>query len=188
MNETPTCIYSLSGTTKLAIQGRPLPFQITDEVPLGFHANLPGTFTIGLNDYDGIFQQQNIYLKDNHTNQIYDLKEEEYTFISNAGSFENRFILLYQNSSVLNTSSSVFDANSIILYQPNQDLIIHSGSIVMKRVRVFDSRGRLLIEKDAIHSSLTAINIQNTTSILIFEITSQEGKIVFKKYIKLNNY
>lgn len=183
MNETPTCIYSLSGTTKLAIQGRPLPFQITDEVPLGFHANLPGTFTIGLNDYDGIFQQQNIYLKDNHTNQIYDLKEEEYTFISNSGTFENRFVLLYQNATTLNNSSSVFDANSIVLYKPNQDLNIDSGSFIMKKVRVFDARGRLVLEKQAINSSKTSINMPNNLKFITLEITSQDGQLVFKKYL-----
>jgi hypothetical protein len=90
---------------------------------------------------------------------------------------------LYQNATSLNNSSSIFDANFIVLYKPNQDLNIDSGSFIMKRVRVFDARGRLILEKDAINSSKTTLSLQNNTSILLLEITSQDGQIVSKKYI-----
>jgi hypothetical protein len=183
MNETPTCIYSLLGSNKLAIQGRSMPFQITDEVPIGFHSSAAGLYKIGLYDYDGIFTNQNIYLKDNQNNVIFDLKQGDYNFTSNEGTFEGRFTLVFQNNSNLNVNNTPFESDSIVLYKPNQDVFIDSGSFVMKKVRVFDVRGRLLIEKDEINSSKTTINPQNNASILIIEITSQEGKIAYKKYI-----
>lgn len=183
MNLTPTSIYSLLGSNKLSIQGRPMPFLVTDEVPIGFHADLSGSFSIGLYDFDGIFNNQDIFLQDNQTNQIYNLKQGEYNFISNSGTFENRFVLLYQNATTLNNSSSVFDANSIVLYKPNQDLNIDSGSFIMKKVRVFDARGRLVLEKQAINSSKTSINMPNNLKFITLEITSQDGQLVFKKYL-----
>ena len=183
MNLTPTSIYSLLGSNKLSIQGRPMPFLVTDEVPIGFHADLSGSFSIGLYDFDGIFNNQDIFLQDNQTNQIYNLKQGEYNFISNSGTFENRFVLLYQNATTLNNSSSVFDANSIVLYKPNQDLNIDSGSFIMKKVRVFDARGRLVLEKQAINSSKTSINMPNNLKFITLEITSQDGQVVFKKYL-----
>jgi hypothetical protein len=90
---------------------------------------------------------------------------------------------LYQNATTLNNSSSVFDANSIVLYKPNQDLNIDSGSFIMKKVRVFDARGRLVLEKQAINSSKTSINMPNNLKFITLEITSQDGQLVFKKYL-----
>ena len=57
-------LYSLANsTTALSIQGRSLPFSDLDEVPLGFYAATTGSFTINLYDFDGLFLNQNIYLK-----------------------------------------------------------------------------------------------------------------------------
>lgn len=183
MNETPTYIYSICGSTKLSIQGRAMPFQITDEISLGFHAETVGSYTIGLNDFDGIFINQNIYLKDNQTNLIYDLKQGEYNFSSNDGTFENRFVLVFQNSANLSNSNSIFNSNSIVLFKPDQDLNIDAGTFIMKRIRIFDARGRLVLEKEAINSSKTSIKMLNNLTFITLEIASQDGQIVYKKYL-----
>lgn len=183
MNETPTCIYSLSVDNKLSIQGRPTPFLVSDLVPLGFHAELAGSFSIGLYDFDGIFNNQDIFLQDNHTNEIYNLKQGEYSFISNSGTFDDRFVLLYQNATTLNNSSSIFDANSIVLYKPNQDLFIDAGTALIKKVRILDIRGRLLLEKDQINNTKTAVQVGSVNQVFLVEITSVTGEIIIKKYV-----
>jgi hypothetical protein len=90
-------LYSIAATTNLAIQGRPTPFSNTDEVPLGFSVAAAGTFTINLSNVDGLFTSQNIYLKDKLLNTTVNLKQGAYTFTSDLGVFNDRFVVVYRN-------------------------------------------------------------------------------------------
>lgn len=58
-------IYTTVGTDNLSIQGRSLPFSIDDVVPIGYTTTINGNLNINLDDFDGLFGNQNIYLLDN---------------------------------------------------------------------------------------------------------------------------
>ena len=68
----------------LAINERPM-----GSVKLGFTAKKAGNFTISAKRMD-----QPMLLQDNQTGATYDLTEGDYQFASNAGTFENRFVLV----------------------------------------------------------------------------------------------
>jgi hypothetical protein len=175
-------LYSINNNDKLSIQGRKLPFYTEDQVPLGFVSATTGNFTIRLYDYDGLFVNQNIYLKDNYLNVIHDLKMSDYNFVSTIGTFEDRFVVVYENS-FLSTSASVWNENSIVIYKPEDLIVVNSGSVTMKSIQVFDVRGRMIVEKRDINSSETRIDVGDTNQVLLFKITSEDGKVVTKKYI-----
>jgi len=176
-------LYSLANsTTALSIQGRSLPFSDFDEVPLGFYAATTGSFTINLYDFDGLFLNQNIYLKDKALDIIHDLKQASYVFRSDAGTFNERFVLVYRNQA-LNINSVSLNANDVIVYKPNQDLYVDAGKTVMKSIKVFDIRGRLLLEKEAINANKTSFNVGSTNQVVFIEITSIEGTTITKKYV-----
>lgn len=180
---TPVALYSLSdATTTLAIQGRSLPFDVHDEVALGFYTDASGTYTIRLSNYDGLFENQEIYLKDTQFNIYHDLKQSPYVFQSASGTYNNRFVLVYQNSA-LTTQSSSFTEDRIVLYKPNQNLRVDSGTIVMKEIKVYDVRGRLLFENNAINATTAEIPLGATNQVLLIAITSQDGVTVTKKYV-----
>jgi hypothetical protein len=90
--------YSINGGKNLTIQGRALPFVITDEVPLGYKANIAGVFNISIDHVDGIFLTQDIFLKDLTTGGIHNLKNGAYSFTTEIGRFNDRFLLLYVDS------------------------------------------------------------------------------------------
>jgi trimeric autotransporter adhesin len=59
----------------LAIQGRALPFDGTDIVPLAFKTKLAGDYTIAIDHVDGLFSgNQEVYLLDNTTGTETNLK------------------------------------------------------------------------------------------------------------------
>ena len=87
--------YSINSGRNLTIQGRGLPFVITDEVPLGYKANIAGAFTISIDHVDGLFGTQDIFLKDLTTGGIHNLKNGAYSFTTEIGRFNDRFLLLY---------------------------------------------------------------------------------------------
>ena len=179
----PVSLYSLiDASTTVSIQGRPLPFDDSDEVPLGFYANATGIFTINLSDYDGLFTNQDIFLKDKTLNLYYNLKTAPYTFTSNSGTFNDRFVLVYKQS-FLSNNQSEFNSNAIVLYKPNENLHIISGTIQMKEVKVFDSRGRLLLDKKNIDAVSTEVYLGTTNQVLLIEITTDDGSKIIKKYV-----
>jgi hypothetical protein len=53
----------------------------------------------------------------------------------------------------------------------------------MKSIKVFDIRGRLLLEKEAINANKTSFNVGSTNQVLLIEITSIEGTMITKKYV-----
>jgi hypothetical protein len=90
--------YSINLGKRLTIQGRALPFLTTDEVPLGYKTTIVGTFNITIDHVDGLFVNQDIFLKDLVTGVIHNLKNGTYSFTTVAGRFDDRFVLLYINS------------------------------------------------------------------------------------------
>ena len=175
-------LYSINGDDKLIIQGRTLPFMVNDEVPLGFISSNSGNFTIRLYDFDGLFENQDIFLRDNYLNVYHNLKESNYNFTSGQGTFEDRFVLVYMNS-VLSNQEANWNENSVVIYKPNNDLIIDSGNVVMKNVKIFDVRGRQIIEKNNINSTETKIDLGDVNQVLLIQIFSTDNKMITKKYV-----
>lgn len=97
-------LYSLieNETGMFVIQGRALPFNPEDVVPLGFRAINAGTFSITLSNFDGLFlsEDQAVYIKDNFTQTYHNIKESPYQFTTEIGVFDYRFELIYQTTNV----------------------------------------------------------------------------------------
>ena len=182
-NKTKVCLYTLAGNKSLSIQGRPLPFQVNDIVPVGFHADSAGTFTISLYDFDGLFVDQDIYLEDKLLNVIQDLKASNYSFVCNSGTFEDRFVLRYTNSLLSNTSNVLSD-ESVIVYKNNQNIIISANHTILKSIEIYDIRGRELFQQKDINSSQFEVtNFISSQEVVLVKVTSEDGKIVTKKII-----
>ena len=175
-------LYSLAETNLLTIQGRPLPFDDNDEVDLGFYSATSDTFQIGLSNYDGLFLEQNIYLKDKLLNVIHNLKEASYSFSSLLGTNNTRFSIVYKDNALLNGEFTL-DNFDVVLYKPNENLNIKTNNVIMKSVKIYDSRGRLLFDKKDINASETSFNIGTTNQVLIVKITTTDDKVITRKYV-----
>jgi hypothetical protein len=174
-------IYSLAVDKKLTIQGLGLPFVDTDIIPLGFKSTVDGIQTISLAQFDGLFENQGIYLEDKLLNVVHDLKQANYTFASVAGTFEDRFVLRFTNMTLGNPT---FSEGSIVVYKNTDGIHINTGQMTMKNVVIYDVTGRVLASQTAINSSQTLFtNVTNANQILLVKITSQDGVTVIKKIL-----
>ncbi len=174
-------LYSLIDTETFAIQGRSLPFDISDEVPLCYNVSTPGTFHIAIRKVDGLFETQNIYLKDKLLNSYHDLKTAPYQFTTDAGVFTNRFKIVYQNQTFGIPDNS---DNQVIVYRDKAKSIqISTGNHTMNKVKVYDISGRLLSEKTNIDSNLLTIdNLKGIADqVLLVTILTNENRIINKK-------
>ncbi len=89
---------------------------------------------------------------------------------------------MYQDATLSNPENSA-DDNTIVIYKPNEQLIINSGNKIMKGVKVFDVRGRLIIEKTAINASETSFELPTTNQVYLLQITTDDLKIINRKYV-----
>ena len=182
-NDSQVALTSLIDNNEYAVQGRSLPFENSDVVPLSFKAINSGNYTIGLDHVDGLFayDSQVILLRDNTTNSTHDLKDGAYSFASEAGIFKTRFELVYQTN--LAITNPEWNANQIIVYKQANEIVINSGKIVMSKVQLFDVSGRLLASLENVNASEAKIAAGSVNQVLIVKIISQDGNEVSKKLV-----
>src|SRR5690606_3865119 len=183
-----SAIYSLiddastGSATKLTIQGRSLPFEDSDVVPLGFRAVECGKFKIELANFDGLFAEgQKIYLKDKKLDLIQDLSIP-YEFESEAGTFDNRFEIIYKNDETMGIDD--LTVNGILIYKNQNFIEVASKESQIDSVEIFDLSGRKLFSASGIHSSKFQIDSkQFGTQVLAVKVKTENGVIMNKKLI-----
>ncbi|HEX8575208.1 MAG TPA: hypothetical protein VF677_02840 [Flavobacterium sp.] len=170
--------------SEYAIQARPLPFDISDVVALSFNADTDGTYIISLADTDGIFaDNQTVFLKDNTTGTIHNITAGAYTFNTNAGTFANRFEVVYQSNP--STPESTFGVNSIIAFKKSGVLNVEAKNIKIASIKAYDLQGRLIYSRSGINaSSIVLSDLQAQNQVLLLQFTSSVGanttiKVIF---------
>lgn len=177
-------LFSLINNDNFIIQGRPLPFDSEDIVPMGINIVAEGNHIIAIKKVDGIFSgEQNIYLEDKYLNIIYDLKQHPYNFTSPKGVFKDRFVLRYTTNSLGNSSFET-EANNVIVYSSNNILSVKSLEKNIKSIEVFDVLGRILLNENNIDSlSYNSSSIFNVGQTLVLKIKLDNGNTIVKKTI-----
>jgi hypothetical protein len=184
-NDGPIAFTSTIANVDYVIQGRPTPFDANDVVSMKYRVTAAGNYNIAIDHEDGLFTagSQIVYLRDNVAGTIHNLNSGAYTFASDAGTFDSRFEILYQMP--LHVDNPTFNENQVVIYKNEaNDLVINSGNAVMASVKVFDIRGRLLMEKIGINASQTTINVSLANEVLLVQITSVDGVVVTKKAVR----
>ena len=183
INDAPTALTSLINGEEYTIQGRALPFNSSDVVPLNFKTDIAGNYTIAIDHVDGFFSTgQPIYLKDNLLNTITNLSAVSYSFASAIGTFNSRFEVVYQ--SVLGVNTSEFYPNNVIVYTENGEININTGKTLIDQIRIYDLQGRLLVEKKQINATETKTIPFSVNQLLLIEITAVNGVKITKKIIQ----
>ena len=174
--------YSILDTKKLAIQGRGIEFYQTDQIQLGFSTTLAGSFEINLSNFDGLFENQDVFVEDTMLNVIHNLKESPYLFASEIGTFDSRFVVRF-TATTLAVSEPILNANSIVVYKNSEQKInVNSGVKKMKSIQVFDVLGRLLWSQDNINSSELTLKDFTSNSVLVVSVELTDNQKISKKY------
>ena len=167
-------LFNLINDDEYVIQGRGLPFSDEDIVPLGIEIKSSGNYSIAFENADGLFTNQEIYLKDNQTNTIHNIKENPYSFYSDSGNTRNRFEIVYKNSVLGNED---FELNQLQVYSTNEIITIDSKNEEIKEVIVFDIIGRTLFNKKNINSNTIEIrNLTTQNQTLLVKVISNTNK------------
>jgi hypothetical protein len=175
--------YSINGNKNLTIQGRSLPFDDTDEVPLGYRSDIEGQFTINIDQTDGVLVNQEVYIEDKVTNTIHDLKQIPYMFTSVAGTFDDRFVLRFTDKN-LGKDDFKPTENAVVITKDKKEVKIKSGDNIIQKIVVYDLLGRKIYDKEAVGKNEFLIsNLALSNQVGVIKVTLDNGKIVTKKLL-----
>jgi hypothetical protein len=146
MDSGTLSFYSVLGDRKLVIQGRPTPFDVQDQVPLGFRSTVNGDFSVRIDHFDPFFNHRDIYLEDKYLHVIHDLKASPYNFAMAQGTFDDRFILRFTNN--LAISKAQLPDTGMTAFIKSGKLCIRANS-AMEDILVYDVSGKLIRSYEA---------------------------------------
>ncbi|RAK20121.1 hypothetical protein B0I03_10810 [Flavobacterium aquaticum] len=174
-------VYSIVDNQYFNIQGKALPFTTTDEVPLGFTTNQNGIHTFGLTAVDGLFEgNQEIYIQDLELNIIHNLKESPYSFTTEAGNNNTRFVLKFSNETLGN--EDFINNESVVIYT-NDALNIEANENI-KEVLVYDTLGRLISQNKKVNSNkYRETQVLKSNSPLLIQVILENNIKIVKKII-----
>ncbi len=179
-----SAIYNLINEQKYAIQGRTLPFETSDVVPLGFKAETGSKYAISLTSFDGLFAEGEvtIYLKDKSLDIVHSLMESDYEFESEQGEFKDRFEIVYEEEEVMDTED--LTGNSIQIYQDDRSIFIESKADKILSIGLYDLQGRSLYRNEKVNSSHYQIKSERFgPTVLIVKVQTQNGKTETRKIL-----
>lgn len=186
MNDADASFNSLIEDKAYAIQGRALPFNSDDEVPMQFKTSNAGNYTVSIDHFDGLFetQQLNVFIKDNITGTLHNLRGSAYDFVTEAGTFNDRFTIVYTDAPAMGTETPEFTANNVIIYKQHKAIYINTGTTGIQDVKVYDIAGRLVYNAGNLDTTKHVIdNLQVAEQVLVIQITTVNGSVISKKVI-----
>ena len=169
-----------------SIQGREA-FDNTMTVSLGFSSIIEEvtSYKISLSDFDGeAWLDATPYLIDNLAGVVTNLMEDSYSFTSDMGQYNDRFVVVFQDRSL---GSQQVLASSISMYpNPANDVVtIASPTSAITLVEIRDIRGRLIQKQAVSGHRVAALNVASLDSaIYLVTIATDRGSITKKLIIR----
>jgi hypothetical protein len=179
-------IYSLLGEDMLTIQAKGLPFDDKDTIPIGYIVNVAGETSISIDHVDGMFnEEQSVYLEDLVLGVIHDIKTAPYTFSSEAGTFNDRFVVRFINANkTLGTNNFDELSNTVLVSNKNKQIKINSSVEMIDKVQIYDLLGRSIYQKMNVNTTEFLIsNLVSNHQALLVKIIFKNGQTVSKKII-----
>lgn len=174
--------YSINENKNLVIQGRALPFVETDSISLGYTTNINGDFSFSIDHEDGLFATLNVFIEDKDLKKKHDLKESPYSFTTQKGTFNDRFVLSFV-SKELKIDNLEANKSNIFVSVNDRIIIVNSTEEIIKEVAVFDVSGKLLYKKNKIgNTKLTIENLLSGNQLILIKVILENGSIsTYKK-------
>jgi hypothetical protein len=172
--------YSINQNKKLTIQGRALPFDENDMVPLGFSTTIDGVFSISIDQTDGLFSNHEVYLEDKEAFVFYNLKKGPYRFNTSKGTFDNRFVIHYKNEI---PSPEKLD-HPVIVSVKDGVIKVNAFFEVIDKLKIYDTSGRLIYKQNSVNMNEYYIQqFKSSSQVLIVKTFLKNGDTVATKIV-----
>ena len=109
--ENAMAVYTLTGGYKLAYNALS-PDDASQPVPVGYVANVAGTYTFDLDETSDVSEVEHIWLTDYELSRVVDLIDDVYEFTTSNGRNESRFALSVELKDEQQTPTGILDAEA----------------------------------------------------------------------------
>lgn len=172
-------LYSVLNNDLFVIQGRG-DFNNEDSFDLTFNVKKAGTYQINLEQFEGVFENQNIYLVDKKLDKAFNLNElKSYSFDTEAGEINDRFSINYQNKTL---STNDLSKKGLVVYAQNKQITISSKESI-KSIKLVDISGRQLQNIQNINTKNYVINLNVNPQVVVVVVENTNGTTESRKVI-----
>lgn len=184
INDSEDALFTIVETEPYIIQARALPFDVSDVVPLGFKTTQNGTFTFNMTQNDGLFESDyQVFLNDKQLNVVHPFADGAYSFVSNAGTFNERFELIFEEGA-LSVNNPKANKEDVIVFQQNGNWQIQSLNTPLQSIEVVEVTGKQLLFKTGLTQMQESIFLTvNAPQLLLVKIGLQNGQTLLKKIV-----
>ena len=162
-------LFTLKAGRTFSLNGMPVGWE---NIQLQLNAGESGLYTISveLEDYDAA-----LYLRDKSTGDVIDLRNDQYTFSSNAGIYTDRFELISNPSGVLG-----LEQNEVFIYAVEHTMYIQQSSVEDHEYQLFDMNGKQLLTTK-VENQNAEVNLSSLPSGIYLVFDGQKThKIILK--------
>ena len=179
-------LYTIAQTANdvlnLTIQSRG-SFTVTDRIKLGYTAGVSGTFILSLDHSDGRFAQgQTVYIVDSVTGATHNLTNGAYTFTSEVGTFNDRFIVAYAQEA-LGTDIPAVQTKEVIVYKSGKQVKVEAPAAI-NTVTIYDMLGKTIFQKSNVDGTSFATSELNVAAqVIVVQVTLDNQQVISKKIL-----
>lgn len=190
--ESALSLYSLLGDDKMIIQGRSLPFDVNDQIPLGAFIPQAGSYTIAISQIDGLFESGTtpIYIEDLYLNTIQNVTQAPYTFTTTAtGEINDRFVLRYTADETALSIEDVDENTSLQVLQTSSGYLVQlqgTKSKTLENVMLYDMAGKTIWNSGTINTLQQPVTVHLSNAVYIVSAKLNDGSMLHQKIIVKN--
>jgi hypothetical protein len=145
-------------------------------------------FSLRIDHFDGLFQNQEIYVEDKELHVLHNLKESPYNFRSGIGTFNRRFVLRYIDSNSVARFSADNDESNVTAFVNEENLTIDASHNI-SAIDIYDISGKsisnvILTQKNRNYTS----NFYYAEGVYFVKIKLENGFVATKKLIQNKNH
>jgi len=177
-----------NGSEQFGIQARSA-FDEYVRIPMGFATLIDETieYKISIQNMEGLnLGDQTAYLVDNQLNTVTNLSEENYTFVSSKGIFDNRFTLQFTRDGSLGSNDSNLELVSVFPNPTKNIVTIVSPQTIVTSAKVFDIRGRSVSQVNFSDQTNYQVDLSSMEVGVYFIDIATESGTVKKRVVKQN--
>jgi len=181
-NDNDPQIFSLSSDNEeLCINA--IAVQTITTIPIGFKSIIDGEYTIKAFDFANVDKNISLYLKDNQTNIMQNLREQPvYTFNTSSTFDTDRFVLILSKQAT--GICKDYASSKVLINSVNKSVIIDLQGETNGRVEIYSVLGEQIINKQLIGSSLQKIDLSVSAGVYIVKVYTSSSTIAKKVIIK----
>ncbi|MCG9793544.1 T9SS type A sorting domain-containing protein [Flavobacterium algicola] len=188
--KVPNDVHFYIGNENYVIEG--INFDVAKSVPLIITADAPASFNFYIPEVVNFDTNQQIYLYDAVEKSYHNIKNGNYQLNLDAGVYQDRFKITFDDQATLGTENSISQGLVIIQDNKNNNLVVHNPQEAdLQLLKIYDLSGKAVLAKKSLgtatHYSLSTSTLNS--GMYMVKITSVDNNTSTQKIIisRFNN-